>query len=313
MKNKHLLALIFGFWVAGTSYSIAADKPHPWVLQIVDEIKKYGQSEACADGRALRKNHQNCATKDGAAIAKIVCTTHDNVYRDKFEKGQCGSKAAKTWGGVEDVGTYFEKAIDLGKPDAIALACTPPLEQLRGKLKEVAEKKCQDGTVKPKAPARPTQAAPMVKPEELKKGAAFMEELKKVLQEGPKLKPVNRRISLGGAGKVTVEGQAISVPATTMPEITTQTKQDLLSASQQLSEALKNLNKSVEGGEGVSQGELPTVEKLTQNIQNAQTEQQVVDVVKKATQEVVQWESSKAKRQRELEAMRQKSNPLLGG
>ncbi|MGN6671239.1 MAG: hypothetical protein ACTHJ4_06860 [Candidatus Nucleicultricaceae bacterium] len=149
MKNKSILmgVALTCVFINGESIQaagpVAKGTPSPWISSIVTEITKFGQSESCADGRAIRKNHKNCATRDGAAIAKIVCDTHDHIYRDKFVKGQCGTNMRKAFGGVEDVGEYFEKAIDLGKADAIALACTPPLSQLRGKLKEVAEKKCR--------------------------------------------------------------------------------------------------------------------------------------------------------------------------
>lgn len=147
MKGKYLYLSTIGCILSisgGNAQSVTpATKPHPWVAEIVSNITKYGQSEACANNRNIRRNHNNCATYDGAAIAKIVCGTHDHVYRKDFDKGQCGTKSVKAFGGVTDVGEYFEKAIDQRKPDAIALACTPPLEQLRGKLREVAMKKCR--------------------------------------------------------------------------------------------------------------------------------------------------------------------------
>ncbi len=157
--------LIYSSWQSAQ----AADKPQPWVASIVSEITRYGQSEACADGRALRKNHNNCATRDGAAITKIVCGTHDHVYKEKFWKGQCGTKAAKAFGNVEDVGEYFEKAIDQGRVDAIALACTPPLDQLRGKLRAVAQSKCRKlGTPTTQAESKAIAAEAVIEKEKLK-------------------------------------------------------------------------------------------------------------------------------------------------
>lgn len=144
MKLKYLLAITLAFTLI-TNTGKAKDQtaaPHPWVQEIATEITQNGQDEACAKWCALNKKNKNCGTYDGAAIAKIVCTTHDHQHREAFEKGQCGVKAAQTFGAVNDVGEYFEKAIDLGMPDAIALACQPPKAQLRGKLLQVALKKC---------------------------------------------------------------------------------------------------------------------------------------------------------------------------
>ncbi len=307
MKTTLLLSAVGGIAISGVNASSVSTtgRPHPWVAQIVQEITKYGQSEACADGRALRKNHNNCSTYDGAAIAKIVCATHDHAYRAAFDKGQCGTKSAKTFGGVKDVGAYFEKAIDQGKPDAIALACTPSLEQLRGKLREVAMKKCEGGKVKTEqvAPSRPSTPAPSIKKETVKQSLGYMEELTKVLKEGPKLRPVNRRMSIGGAGSVPV----IGIPEVTNPS----TKQNLLQAAQDLSNRLKEMNKVLEGGETAPATELKSLQSLESDLKGAKTEGELVGVVKKAQQEVVQWSSGKAKRQQELEALRSRTGLLL--
>lgn len=318
MKMKYLYLSTVGCILSISGVNVqAAGEPHPWVAQIVQEITKYGQSEACADGRALRKNHNNCATYDGAAIAKIVCTTHDHAYKDKFMKGQCGTKSAKTFGGVKDVGAYFEKAIDQGKPDAIALACTPPLEQLRGKLREVAMKKCEGGKVKAAAgpvatPAHPSTPEPSIKKETVKQKLGYMEELTKVLKEGPKLKPMNRRMSIGGAEKVTVQGEQISVPAMMIPEVTNpSTKQDLLQVAQDLSARLQAMNKALEEGETAPTTELQSLQSLESDLKGAKTEGELVGVVKKAQQEVVRWGSGKAKMQEELRRMRERTGLLL--
>ncbi len=310
MDKKYLLTTALGL-VFMTGYVHAAVTPHPWVQKVVDEITKYGQSEACADGRALRKGHNNCSTKDGASIAKIVCTTHDHIYREKFEKGQCGVKAAKMFGGVDDVGAYFEKAIDLGKADAIALACQTPLAQLRGKLKEVAEKKCDgNGGLKQAAPARPTAAAPMLQPSELKKGAGYMDELMKVLRDGPKLKPVNRRLSIGGASKTTTAGTPLTLDAVTIPEITDPVvKQDLLTAADLLNKSLQALVQVLDSGETVQAAGLETLNSLTQKLKGATTQQELAAIVKKSNDEVVGWTSEKTKNKQLLDSMR--SKPLF--
>lgn len=310
MQKKYLLTTALSL-VLIASHANATVTPHPWVQKIVDEITKYGQSEACAGGRAIRKGHNNCSTKDGAAIAKIVCATHDHLYRAEFEKGQCGVKAAKTFGGVDDVGDYFKKAIDLEKPDAIALACQTPLAQLRGKLKEVALEKCDgNGGVKQAAPARPTTAAPMLKPSELKKGAGYMDELMKVLKDGPKLKPVNRRLSLGGISKETVTGTPLRLEAVTIPEITDPTlKVKLLNAADKLNKSLQAMTQVLDSGEAVEVSGLETVNDLTNKLKSATTEQELSAVIDKGNDEIVKWSSGKKAQQQLLESMR--SKPLF--
>ena len=308
MTRKHILTTTLGLVLMTSAVSAVGISPHPWVQKIVNDITKYGQSEACADGRAMRKEHNNCSTKDGAAIAKIVCSPHDHIYREKFDKGQCGVKAAKTWGGVDDLGVYFEKAIDLGKPDAIALACTTPIAQLQGKLREVALKKCDgNGGVKQAAPARPTSAAPMLKPSELKKGAGYMDELMKVLRDGPKLKPVNRRLSLGGLTKATITGAPLKLDAVTIPEIEDNAaKQDLLKAAELLSKSLQAMTQVLDSGEPVEVSGLETVNALSAKLTAAKTQQDIEAIVKKGNDEIVGWTSRSSKNDAILKSMREK-------
>lgn len=326
-KNILLSTALTGVLIIGSHQELRATEANifPITNQMVNSIDKAttpaaAQEALCKQGGDVRGSGSTagnlCLKQDFARIARILC----NDYA-AFKDSKCDQNAIKQQ--ITDV----QKAADAVKALLQAkvsyetnvgrLICGPKewdparLASYRAKLPPVVKKIADESCGGQVAPARPAASAPPLPKETaqkiVKEDVAYMEELRRVLQEGPKLKPVRGRLN-SVATQVPVEGKQISIPAFTIPAPATEDqKKTLLQAAGDLKNALSAMNKAIEQGETVSQPDIDQVAKIKESVEKAQTSQEAEQKIKQATNEIVQYSRKNAQMQKILEQMRQGS------